>query len=59
MNLPIQSVPVIRNLIGTIKIDQGVNPSGIACSICKAGCALLNSTAKAVCLAACNATVCG
>jgi|GEM_PF-5606270 len=36
----------------------GVTSSGIACTICQMGCSALSGTAQAVCMAACNATVC-
>ncbi len=57
MKLPNQSGPVSRNQMTSY--SQEVNASGIACNICKAGCALIpNPIAKAACLAICNRTVC-
>lgn len=58
MNLPNQSKPIFRNGI-TVFASNGIQPSsGIACTICQAGCSALSGIAQTLCMAACNATVC-
>jgi hypothetical protein len=58
MNLPNQSKPVSRNKIVNESKPNQVQPSGIACTLCMAGCSALSGIAKTLCQAACNATVC-
>lgn len=57
-----QIKPIARNPKTTSEKSRGelrsVQPSNIACDICKAGCSLLSGVAKTLCLAACEATVC-
>jgi hypothetical protein len=57
MYLPNQAQPV-SHVVSTTSVEQGVEQSGIACTICKLGCDALAPTPKALCLAACASTVC-
>ncbi len=56
--MPTQSAPVSRTTINNSQTNSGVTASGIACTICKAGCSALPFPADIACKAACNATVC-
>ncbi|MBW3507774.1 MULTISPECIES: hypothetical protein [Janthinobacterium] len=56
-NLPLQAKAVQRSP-SISAISQGVAPSGITCTLCKAACGALSGTAQQLCLMACNATVC-
>lgn len=57
MKMPIQAKPVLRTA-SIQKNDHGVTASGIACTLCMAGCSALSGMAQTLCQAACNATVC-
>jgi hypothetical protein len=57
MKLPNQSQPVLRTGMESMKSNP-VNPSGIACTICRTGCSLLSGIAKTVCETGCSVTVC-
>lgn len=65
--LPNLSPPVDRSELaqqglayrsGDQAYNATVEASGIACSICMAGCSALFGPAKIACVAACNVTVC-
>ena len=57
MNLPRQSRPVTRG-VSTARNQAGVQPSGIACDLCKLACNALPEPAKTLCMIACDKTVC-
>ena len=57
MYLPNQAQPV-SHVVSTTSVDQGIEQSGIACTMCKLACDALAPTPKALCLAACASTVC-
>jgi hypothetical protein len=57
MNLPRQSRPVERN-VSVARARAGVQPSGIACDLCKLACNALPEPAKTLCMLACDKTVC-
>lgn len=64
MNLPNLSMPVSRLFANGVHeaalgTRGGVTPAGIACTLCLLACDALAPTPKALCIAACNATVCG
>ena len=57
--LPNQSAPVMRSNLGINSQNQnGVGPSGLACTICKTACNALSGIKKTACLFACDHTVC-
>ena len=55
MRIPMQSKPVRSQLSSNA---NGVNISGLECTLCKAACSNLNGIAKLLCDAACDKTVC-
>ena len=58
MKPPNQSPPVIRSVSTAAIINAAIEPSGIACTICHAGCSALPEPAKSLCNLACDHTVC-
>lgn len=58
MKMPIQSPPVQRNVSTARLTKSGIEASGIACTICHAGCSALPEPAKSLCNLACDHTVC-
>jgi hypothetical protein len=57
MRIPMQSMPVGSQLSQNANTN-GVNASGLACTLCKAACSALSGPAKTACITACNLTVC-
>lgn len=57
MRIPMQSMPV-GNQLNYNATTNGVDESGIACTLCKLACNALSGTAKTLCLLACDKTVC-
>lgn len=55
MKIPNQAQPVQST---GKTVNASVQQSGIACTLCKAACSALAPTPQALCIAACNATVC-
>ncbi|MEQ1951196.1 hypothetical protein [Mesorhizobium sp. CN2-181] len=58
MKFPNQARPVARGYNRSRDLSAGVNPSGIACDICRIGCQALPEPARSLCLLACDNTVC-
>lgn len=57
MKIPMKSMP-IGNPLNYKTQQNGVEASGIACTLCKTACAILPFGARQACELACNATVC-
>ena len=57
MKTPMQSMP-IGNQLNYNTQTNGVDESGIACTLCKAACEVLPFGARQACQIACNLTVC-
>lgn len=59
MRLPKQSPAVQRRAVPGSRLRQGgVEPSGIACTLCKMACDHLGGMAQQLCMIACNAGPC-
>lgn len=57
MKIPMKSMP-IGSQLNYSTTTNGVDASGIACTLCKAACEVLPIGARQACQIACNVTVC-
>jgi hypothetical protein len=57
MRLPVQ-VEAVERQSNTAPVEDGINASGIACTLCHAGCGALSGIPAQLCNLACDNTVC-